>query len=162
MQRQVRDILTRLRPAQLVELGLGAAIGELVEFWRARRPDIVFTVDLAADDGRLPDAVQQAIYRIVQEGLSNAVRHGQPGRISVAVALDAAGEVVLRVSDDGLGRRGAVGAPGLGLGLVGMRERIEALGGSLEIRPGAAGGWAILARAPLSPALAYGQARARR
>ena len=160
MQRQVRDILTRLRPAQLVELGLGAAIGELVEFWRARRPDIVFAVDLAADDGRLPDAVQQAIYRIVQEGLSNAVRHGQPGRIAVAVRLDAAGEVVLRVSDDGLGRQGAVGAPGLGL--VGMRERIEALGGSLEIQPGAVGGWAILARAPLSPVLAFVQARARR
>jgi two-component system sensor histidine kinase UhpB len=160
MQRQVRDILTRLRPAQLVELGLGAAIGELVEFWRARRPDIVFAVELAADDGRLPDAVQDAIYRIVQEGLSNAVRHGQPSRIDVAVGTDEIGDVVVRVTDDGVGRTGAVGEPGLGL--VGMRERIEALGGSLVIAPGAAGGWSILARAPLTPAFTQHMARSGR
>jgi two-component system, NarL family, sensor histidine kinase UhpB len=158
MQRRVRDILTRLRPAQLVELGLGAAIGELVEFWRSRRPDIDFAVDLAADEALLPDAVQEAIYRIVQEGLSNAVRHGQPGRIEIAVTAGDGGEAVVRVVDDGLGRQGEVGAPGLGL--VGMRERIEALGGSLEIRPGAAGGWAILARAPLAPDRAFGLGRA--
>ena len=160
MQRQVRDILTRLRPAQLVELGLGAAIGELVEFWRSRRPDIVFAVALDADDGQLPDAVQAAIYRMVQEGLSNAVRHGQPGRIDIAVRTEGAGEVIVAVSDDGVGRKGAGGGPGLGL--VGMRERIEALGGTLVIQPGAAGGWSILARAPLTPPLSFERAQARR
>lgn len=157
MQRQVRDILSRLRPAQLVELGLGAAIGELVEFWRSRRPDIVFAVHLAADDAALPDAVQEVVYRIVQEGLSNAVRHGQPGRIEVVVRAGPGGEVTVRVVDDGVGRKGAAGEPGFGL--VGMRERVEALGGSLSVQPGAAGGWTVLARAPLAPLLALESAR---
>jgi two-component system sensor histidine kinase UhpB len=158
MQRQVRDILSRLRPAQLVELGLGAAIGELVQFWRSRRPDIVFAVDLAVDDAALPDAVQEVVYRIVQEALSNAVRHGQPRRIDVSVRLGEAGDVIVQVIDDGLGRQGARGEPGFGL--VGMRERVEALGGALSIRPGAVGGWAIIAQAPLAPALARAHPRA--
>lgn len=160
MQRQVRDILSCLRPAQLVELGLGAAIGELVQFWRSRRPDIVFAVDLALDDAGLPDAVREVVYRVVQEGLSNAVRHGQPDRIDVAVRAGDADEVVVQVIDNGLGLRGARGEPGFGL--VGMRERVEALGGSLSVLPGAAGGWSIIARAPLTPALAYDLARAER
>jgi two-component system sensor histidine kinase UhpB len=148
MQRQVRDILSRLRPAQLVELGLNAAIGELAQFWRARRADIIFAVKLAVDDAALPDLVQETVYRIVQEGLSNAVRHGQPGRIEVAVSLSDLGELIVRVADDGVGRKGPVGESGFGL--VGMRERIEALGGSLSIQPGSAGGWSIIARAPLT------------
>jgi two-component system sensor histidine kinase UhpB len=160
MQRQVREILSRLRPAQLVELGLGAAIGELVQFWRSRRPDIVFAVELLVDDAALPDAVQEMVYRIVQEALSNAVRHGQPGRVEIAVRIGDGGQIVVRVSDDGLGRAGARGEPGFGL--VGMRERVEALGGSLAAAPGAAGGWSVLAQAPLSPALASQPAQAGR
>lgn len=150
MQRQVRDILSRLRPAQLVELGLDAAIGELVQFWRSRRPDIAFVVELALGGGPLPDSVQETVYRIVQEGLSNAVRHGHPGRIEVVVRAGAA-EVTVRVSDDGVGRSGAVVESGFGL--VGMRERIEAVGGSLLVQPGARGGWSLVARAPLVPSL---------
>lgn len=157
MQRQVRDILSRLRPAQLVELGLDAAIGELVQFWRARRPDIAFSVELAVDEAALPDSVQETVYRIIQEGLSNAVRHGQPGRIEIAVRAGEAGDVTVRVADDGIGRRGPVVESGFGL--VGMRERVEAVGGSLSIQPGASGGWSILARAPLAPSLALEPAR---
>lgn len=152
MQRQVRDILSRLRPAQLVELGLDAAIAELVQFWRARRPDIAFAVELAVDEAELPEPVQETVYRVIQEGLSNAVRHGQPGRIDIAVRRGDADEVVVQVSDDGVGPHGQTVEPGFGL--VGMRERVEAVGGSLQVRPGAAGGWSILARAPLAPNLA--------
>ncbi|MDR3514105.1 MAG: histidine kinase [Caulobacteraceae bacterium] len=157
MQRQVRDILSRLRPAQLVELGLDAAIGELVQFWRSRRPDIAFTVELAVDEAALPDSVQETVYRIVQEGLSNAVRHGQPARIEIAIRASDAGDVTVRVADDGIGRRGPVVESGFGL--VGMRERVEAVGGSLSIQPGASGGWSILARAPLAPSLALDPGR---
>jgi two-component system sensor histidine kinase UhpB len=154
MQRHVREILNRLRPAQLVELGLSAAIGELVQFWRSRRPDIVFAVALAADDAALPDAVQEMVYRIVQEGLSNAVRHGQPSRIDIAVRIGEAGEVVVQVADDGLGRHGSRGEPGFGL--VGMRERVEALGGTLSVAPGAECGWSVQARAPLNADRVHG------
>jgi two-component system sensor histidine kinase UhpB len=147
MQREVRDILARLRPAQLVELGLSAAIGELVRFWRARRADIVFDVDLAVDDADLPETVQDMIYRLVQEALSNAVRHGQPKRIEIVVQSAGAGEIVARVSDDGAARPSGVAEQGFGL--LGMRERVEAVGGVLSVGAASPNGWTVLARAPI-------------
>jgi two-component system sensor histidine kinase UhpB len=155
MQRQVRDILARLRPAQLVELGLGAAIGELAQFWRERRPGVEVVVDMAVDEARLSEGVQEVLYRIVQEGLNNAVRHGRPRRIDVV--LRGEGEAVsVRVSDDGLGGQGAQREAGFGL--TGMRERIEAVGGSLSVLAGPTGGWSIIARAPATSGFAFAEA----
>jgi two-component system sensor histidine kinase UhpB len=156
-QRQVRDILSRLRPAQLVELGLCAAIVELANFWRGRRPDIVFSVDLTVEDAGLPEVVQEAVYRIIQEALSNAVRHGQPSRIEISVRQDeAGGGVVAQVRDDGLGRAAPRNPPGFGL--IGMRERIEAIGGALSAGPGSPRGWSVTASAPIAPLLASAEA----
>ncbi|MDR3506702.1 MAG: sensor histidine kinase [Caulobacteraceae bacterium] len=147
MQRQVREILGRLRPARLTELGFCAAIEDLVDFWRARRRDVTFAVTLALDETILPDALQEMAYRVVQEGLSNAVRHAHPSRIAVEVALDGQGGLKVRVSDDGLARDTAPGAARFGL--IGMRERVEAVGGEMTIDQGPERGWTITARAPL-------------
>ncbi len=147
MQRQVRDILGRLRPARLTELGFAAAVQDLVDFWRSRRPDLDFAVSLNADEGGLPEAIQEVAYRVVQEALSNAVRHGQPTRIEVEIALRADEGLRLRVSDDGKASAPDDGRPRFGL--VGMRERLEAVGGSMTISRGADRGWTVLALAPL-------------
>jgi two-component system sensor histidine kinase UhpB len=148
MQRQVKDILSRLRPARLAELGLAAAIRDLADFWRDRRPDIVFAVDLALDDGDASEAVQETLYRVVQEGLSNAIRHARPSRIGVTVRYED-GEIVARVEDDGA--PSAEPSSGGGHGLVGMRERVEATGGRLDIARGGPRGWSVTARAPARP-----------
>ncbi|MBS0412119.1 MAG: HAMP domain-containing protein [Proteobacteria bacterium] len=150
MQRLVRDILARLRPAQLVELGLGPAIEDLVAFWRARHPEIRFDLTLPDDESPIGETAREAVYRVVQEGLNNAVRHGRPGRIEIAVSLDGAGDVTAQVSDDGAGASsGAGGVEGGGFGLVGMRERVTAAHGRLTLGPGPAGrGWTVLARLP--------------
>ena len=146
---RVRDILGRLRPTQLVELGFRAAVDDLVDFWRARRPDIGFDIDLPAEDDSLPEPVRETIYRIVQESLSNAVRHGRPSRIAIQVAFDGGEQVVARISDNGAAEGPA--PTGAGFGLVGMRERVEALGGALTIARGLDGwGWSVTARLPLS------------
>jgi two-component system sensor histidine kinase UhpB len=152
IQRFVRDMLGRLRPTQLVELGLAAAVDDLVAFWRARRPEIAFEVDLSGDDDALPEAVREVIYRVVQESLSNAVRHAGPARIAVKVAMDGAQSVAATISDDGAA---APGAPmGVGFGLVGMRERVESLGGRFAIERGVGGwSWTVTARLPLEIAL---------
>lgn len=148
MQRLVRDILGRLRPAELIELGLTAAIGELVAFWRARHPAISFEVRLPEDDMLIAGELHETVYRVVQEGLTNAVRHGRPSRIEVEIALTRTGEVVTKVSDDG---HGAGDAEGAGFGLTGMRERVAAAGGSLAVERGApGGGWKLTARLPAS------------
>jgi two-component system sensor histidine kinase UhpB len=149
MQRLVRDILGRLRPTELIELGLKAAIDELIAFWQARHPAIAFEVTVPDDEVlALPEEAREAIYRVVQEALNNAVRHGRPGRVEIAVARLASGEVIARIADDGA----PSGKPeGAGFGLRGMRERVAGAGGRLAIsrRPDG-GGWTVTAR--LAPA----------
>ncbi|MGH7011273.1 MAG: HAMP domain-containing sensor histidine kinase, partial [Caulobacteraceae bacterium] len=144
MQALVRDILGRLRPVDLVELGLTAAIGELIAFWRARHPDIAFEARLEAEDGDIAQSLHETLYRIIQEAVTNAVRHAKAERIEVALFPSARGEITLEVKDDGTGR-GETG--GAGLGLIGMRERAAAAGGVLSIDRGS-GGWRVLARIP--------------
>ena len=78
MQRHVRDILGRLRSATLIDVGLAHAIDNLVAFWRAHRPNLNFRVDLSEES--FGEEIDGTIYRIVQESLSNAVRHGAPRR----------------------------------------------------------------------------------
>jgi two-component system sensor histidine kinase UhpB len=145
MQRLVRDILGRLRPTRLVELGLGAAVLDLIEFWRARRPELGFETRLPANEIGLSEAVQETAYRLVQESLSNAVRHGAPRTITVGLHRD---EAVLRVEVLNDGSPAAAAAPGFGL--TGMAERVASAGGTLEAGPLEGGGWRVVARLPLS------------
>jgi two-component system sensor histidine kinase UhpB len=150
MQRLVRDILGRLRPTELIELGLKAAVDELAAFWSARHPAIAFRVDIPDDETlALSEAARETVYRVIQEGLNNAVRHGRPGRIDIEVARSGAGEILARITDDGAGS----GKPeGAGFGLRGMRERVAAAGGRLTIRRGGrAGGWTVAARLAAFP-----------
>jgi two-component system sensor histidine kinase UhpB len=142
----VRDILGRLRPTELIELGLNAAIDELVAFWSARQPGIAFSVRVP-DDEALPlaDEIRETIYRVIQEALNNAVRHGRPGRIEIVVARTEDGDILAQVTDDGA----PSGKPqGVGFGLRGMRERVAAAGGRLTIGRGLDGGgrgWSVAA-----------------
>jgi two-component system sensor histidine kinase UhpB len=144
MQALVRDILGRLRPTELIELGLQAAIGELVAFWRARRPEITFAVSVPPDE-TISRGRRETLYRVVQEGLNNAVRHARPGRIEIVVTSTPDGAASARITDDGLP---AARTNSGGYGLIGMRERVSAAGGDLIISRGEAGGWTVLARLP--------------
>ena len=95
----------------------------------------------------LPAGVQLAAYRVVQEALTNSLKHAGPG-VRAAVRLDTTAEqVVLEVTDDG---SGAVAA-GVGNGLVGIRERVLACGGEVSAGPGDAGGWRVAARLRVAP-----------
>ncbi len=146
MQRHVRAMLKRLRLASPVEVGLAPALGNIVAFWQAHRPTIAFALEVSADEDELDEATKAVIYRVAQEGLSNAVRHGRPGRIEVTVMPGEDGSVVVRVSDDGIGMTDATEP---GFGLAGMRERVAALGGSLHVAgtPGGTG-LTVTARLP--------------
>jgi signal transduction histidine kinase len=97
--------------------------------------------------GGLPGTVDVAAYRILQEALTNAVRHAGPCRVTADVRVEG-GELVLEVLDDG---RGAAAGPpgGSGNGIVGMQERAAAVGGSLTAGPRSGGGFAVRARLPL-------------
>jgi two-component system sensor histidine kinase UhpB len=147
MQTQVSDMLRRLRPLRAVEFGLACAVEDLVAFWRARRPDIVFDLTMTADDVAFSLGVREALYRVAQEALSNAVRHGAPSHIAVEIGGLDGGFALLRITDNGAAERAPGGRPRFGL--TGMRERLSALGGELAIEHGAGTGWRVTARAPL-------------
>lgn len=146
VQQHVRTMLARLRPPPAVELGLEHAIGQLVAFWQARHPAIRFTVEVSAREDSLDDAAKEAAYRIVQESLSNAVRHGRPSRIDIALRPEGS-FLAVGVRDDGVGE--ARTEAGAGFGLIGMRERVAALAGALQVgAPSSGRGWRVTARLP--------------
>jgi two-component system, NarL family, sensor histidine kinase UhpB len=128
MQVHLRSILSRLRPALLIDQGLAIAVEQLVAFWKARQPNIAFTTDI--EDARFPTSVEEVVFRILQEGTSNAVRHGKPSAIGLTVRKAAGGVLRIAVSDDG---SGIVAKGTRGFGLAGMRERVASLNGSLRI-----------------------------
>ncbi|MGW4421247.1 sensor histidine kinase [Streptosporangium sp. NPDC004631] len=94
----------------------------------------------------LPEGEQLTVYRIVQEALTNSLKHGGPGTRATVEVEYGAREVCLRVTDDGRG--GAAPGSSGGHGLVGMRERVSMFGGTVEARPRAGGGFRVVARLP--------------
>jgi signal transduction histidine kinase len=127
---EVREVAFRLRPPRLRETGLVAALRELV---RSAGTPVDFIADASLDrPGLLDPAGEVEAYRIAQEALANATRHGHARRVAVSVQR-LARHVRIEVSDDGVGfDPRSVGARGLGL--ASMRDRAAAVGGSLTIR----------------------------
>jgi two-component system, NarL family, sensor histidine kinase UhpB len=125
MQRQVRSMLGRLRPIGLAEFGLREAIENMIAFWRRRRPEIYYELAVTPECNELGGLMGATICRVVQECLSNAVRHAEATKIIVSVARKG-DEVRVEVIDDGYGMPHS-GKPGYGL--VGIGERVSAMGG---------------------------------
>ncbi|MGW7407862.1 sensor histidine kinase [Streptomyces sp. NPDC054833] len=114
---------------------------------RARAAGLAVDLTVTGDERPLPTAVDRAVYRIVQEALTNAARHAGPARIRVGLDHGER-ELTVRVDDDGKNCDPA-GPPPPGTGLTGMRERVTALGGTLHAAPRAEGGFSVRARLPL-------------
>jgi two-component system sensor histidine kinase UhpB len=129
MQKHLRHVLTRLMPDVLLDLGLAGAIETLVHFWKFRRPDIAFTLHVDAES--LDDRRTAVAFRVVQESLSNAVRHADPSTIDILVEQRGDG-CIIEVRDDGTGMPNERNQKGLGL--LGMRERVRSIGGQLTIK----------------------------
>ncbi|WP_374484829.1 histidine kinase [Zoogloea sp.] len=155
MMETLQQILHRLRPIGLEEFGLVPSLQQLIAGWKQRSRGTRFT--LAADDGLddLPDNINVSLYRIIQESLTNAVRHGLPGRVDVSLRRGPTG-LTLEIRDDGQGVRsgedaGQASKPG-GFGRLGMEERVLALGGTLHIAPAPERGTLVSVNLPLSNA----------
>jgi signal transduction histidine kinase len=144
--RGVRRIVVELRPKALDDLGLVAALERLATSVSEETGlSVAFKTEPFAH--RLPSEIESALYRIVQEGLTNVVKHAQARHASVFLA--SSGETVLLVlEDDGLGFDLAA-TPERGFGLEGMRERVQLLGGRLEITSRDGEGTSVLAEVPV-------------
>jgi signal transduction histidine kinase len=147
---RLRAIIQDVRPSSLDDLGLDAALEALVVRHACERgPALRLDVDLDHESGhaptRLEPEVEIGLYRIAQEALTNALKHGRAQHVHLAVA-EIEGEVGVRVRDDGDGFD--PGAPTEGVGLVGIRERVELLGGRLAIHTAPGAGTTVEARLP--------------
>jgi len=148
VEAQLRRLSRELRPSILDDLGLGPAL-EWLARGMAERTGIAITVDAAVE--RLPVTVETALYRIAQEALTNAIRHARASRVQIEVRPSGP-SVWLAVRDDGQGfdvdptlaRRGD-----RGLGLIGIRERVEVLGGQLIIESKKGTGTALWVTLPI-------------
>ena len=130
IQAHVRSMLGKLRPAVLLDLGLSQAVDNLVAFWGRRHEDVRIVVALERES--FGEGLDTTIYRIVQEALNNALRHGRPSLIEIKAGIGEDGFVDVEVSDDGGGL--AASDAEFGFGLTGMKERVEFVGGSLSVR----------------------------
>lgn len=126
MLEALQSILCQLRPVGLEEFGLQAGLEQLVAGWQRRSPACTFDLFIEGGIDDLPDDLTVSLYRIVQESLTNALRHGAPRHVTVRLARTAR-QCTVRIEDDGEKREASTS--GSGLGVLGMNERVAALGG---------------------------------
>jgi signal transduction histidine kinase len=134
---ELRELAHGILPAVLTQGGLRAGVDAL-----AARCAVPVETDVAV--GRLPPAVEATAYLVVSEALTNVAKHARAGRATVAAGVED-GTLQVQVRDDGVG-----GARADGSGLLGMADRLAALGGQLRIESPAAGGTLIAADFPLT------------
>jgi signal transduction histidine kinase len=143
---QVRDQSNLIRPSVLDDLGLVPAMRALAEDFE-KRTQIRVGLDLDDGAGALPIDLHVVIYRVAQEALTNVARHAAARRASVTLRLRG-GDVLLTVEDDGVGIQGTVRPH---LGILGMRERVAAAGGTLRLEAADGGGLRLEATLPAKP-----------
>lgn len=148
--RKLRTLITELRPAALDELGLAPALESLVGAATASS-DLQIDLRVSVRDEPLDPELETAVYRLMQEALTNVIKHADADRCVAEVAGDDDALLIV-VRDDGRGIAPSVAERRAGLGVTGMLERARLVGGSLTLGPGAAGGTELRARLPLRPA----------
>jgi signal transduction histidine kinase len=144
--RSTRDLAMGLRPSMLDDLGLEAALEWHVRQY-AKISGVPATLHLTGPLQHLSDAQRTCVYRTVQEALNNAAKHSQAKNITVAIHSEAE-ELLIEIKDDGIGFDSSH-RTGHGLGLLGMRERVEQLGGIASVESGNGQGTAVSVRLPL-------------
>ncbi|MDP3942399.1 MAG: histidine kinase [Methylotenera sp.] len=130
MMDMVHEILQRLRPRALDELGLGLALGELIHHWRQRCRNVNIIQNIVSNIGPIDEAVSITAYRVVQECLTNIAKHANARRVTINVKQDVQ-YLYLHIEDDGVGFDPTITAQGFGL--AGMNERIQGLMGEMKI-----------------------------
>lgn len=144
---QVRALARGLRPPALDDFGLSTALEALARDLTRNAADEIRIASRVPDEELSPD-LAITIYRIAQEAITNAIKHGGCARVWLTLARSPAGELELRVEDDGVGISEARARDRQSLGLLGMHERAALHGGEARVEARAAGGTTVLARIP--------------
>ena len=143
----LRSLIAELRPPALDQLGLAPALASLAHRTGAGNGLEIAADVVLPDDRRLGADAETTVYRVVQESLTNVVKHAQASSVALTVRCEGH-EVEVCVTDDGIGFDPGDGSAA-GFGLAGMRERVELAGGELTVAPGAEAGTVVRARLPV-------------
>ena len=143
----VHSMMQRLRPGILDDLGLVEALKDALAAWQERNPDTPCLFNVSGDLASLGERINITVYRIVQECLTNITKYAQAGNVTIALT-GAADRLILDIKDDGRGMDLSI--PRTGLGLIGMRERVEALGGEFTLDSSDGEGLSIMISVPLT------------
>lgn len=148
--RDVNRLATEIRPTSIDDLGIQKAIESLLESW-SENTSFKYYLHLSPKEMRLPKAIETTLYRILQETLTNVVRHADASEVGVILNV-ADGQVSMIVEDDGRGfpanEEDAANDHAMRLGLLGIRERLALVGGSLEIESSPGCGATVFVRIP--------------
>jgi len=146
----VHHIIRRLRPVALERFGLAETLRDSVNEWRMQYPGLDLRLDIGEGLGNIPSEQQIALFRVAQECVTNVVKHAGASCVDIRLAATD-GEIRLSVRDDGSGIPRERMEASARFGLLGMRDRVQAFGGTLEIQTGAGGGTEVCARIPQHP-----------
>ncbi len=145
--RSVNRLAWEIRPTALDDLGIQKAIRNLMETW-SERSNVQFDLHLALEDRRLSAAIETTLYRVLQEALTNVTRHADAQRVGVILGV-ADQRVTMVIEDNGRGFGLGGVAPAGRLGLLGIRERVALVGGTLEIESACGKGTTLFVHIPL-------------
>ena len=148
---ELRKMLGALRASDgSAERGAAAGVDRVQDLAdRVRAAGLDARVGVYGDEVPVPESVSQAAYRIVQEAVTNTLKHGHASSVDIRVRY-LAGELEVDVADDGRGPGSGATEPGSGMGLIGMRERVAVHDGTLELSRRTGGGFRVRARLPLA------------
>ena len=145
-------MMHQLHPLILTELGLKATLEDLLDHWSARHPELSLAIACPDEVDNLEHKITIQVFRVVQECLTNIVRHAQAKKVNIDLEIEhkngAGRRLRLEVKDDGKG-----GTPEMmksGFGLLSMRERINSLGGEFTIQTQPHQGMRVIASIPLT------------
>lgn len=129
----MHNIIRHLRPGSLDNLGLFDALRDAVAGWQAQNPNVIFNLELQGKLDLLGESLNINLYRIVQEAVTNALRHAQADQIDISLSRHENGTLTLLIKDNGIGMNMCNVDQSRHFGLLGMRERTQALYGSFSI-----------------------------
>lgn len=150
----VHNMITRLRPSPLDDLGLVSTLEECISAWKKRQPDIAFKLNVSGKLDNLNEAMNMTVFRVVQEAITNAVRHAGASKMIVSVSNQfdekaKQNQLVIEIADDGKGMEIQDFHSDVDFGLLGMRERAQSLGGTFNLKSHLGAGLTIHISIPL-------------
>ncbi len=139
----MHNIIRQLRPGSLDNLGLSETLRDAVTAWQAQHPEVQFALNLSGKFDSLGETLNINLYRIVQESVTNVLRHAQASEIEISLGKKRNGDLKLTIRDNGVGMNLCNVDQTKHFGLLGMRERVQALHGKFEVDSKPEGGTTV-------------------